>query len=328
MTTIQSNVLDKVVLINLDVHCWTGRRKLDKMDIRGEVPPETLASLGTKAIVDPKKVAPFDSAKRRAERLCAAKGIRLMGAYAIPVDMVDKLEDELMDIQDEFYAKKQEFLKAYRSDVMSWIEEQGEWKDIILNAIVPPERIEKQLQFDWQIFHIAPVAGDTRDGGTSSKVESMGSQLVREITEEANRIWVKSFLMKTKVPNRSLEPIKALHQKMDSLAFLDPKADAIAGLMKKAIDSTSNIPVITGEKLTVLFGLLLVLSNSEMLDQFGEDLMNGKNVGVMELVKVGSSEADSDDFTLETQNESSEESVPSQTPEPTKKVDQSILGWF
>ena len=55
MCKFESNfeVLDKIVALNLDVTLWTGRKKLEAQDLGGvNLPPEDLASLGSKRIAD------------------------------------------------------------------------------------------------------------------------------------------------------------------------------------------------------------------------------------------------------------------------------------
>ena len=42
-------VLDHLLVVNLDIHIWTARKKLVPLDLGGaELPPEDLASLGSK----------------------------------------------------------------------------------------------------------------------------------------------------------------------------------------------------------------------------------------------------------------------------------------
>lgn len=47
-------VLDHLVVVNLDIHIWTARKKLIPLDLGGaELPPEDLASLGQQAYLQP-----------------------------------------------------------------------------------------------------------------------------------------------------------------------------------------------------------------------------------------------------------------------------------
>ena len=47
-------VLDNLLALNLDISLWSARRKMTAEDLGGtELPPEDLASLGSKRIADP-----------------------------------------------------------------------------------------------------------------------------------------------------------------------------------------------------------------------------------------------------------------------------------
>ena len=53
-------VLDHLVVVNLDIHIWTARKKLVPLDLGGaELPPEDLASLGSKRICNPDDLRSF-----------------------------------------------------------------------------------------------------------------------------------------------------------------------------------------------------------------------------------------------------------------------------
>ena len=59
MTT-NITVLDHLVVVNLDIHIWTARKKLVPLDLGGaELPPEDLASLGSKRICNPDDLRSF-----------------------------------------------------------------------------------------------------------------------------------------------------------------------------------------------------------------------------------------------------------------------------
>ena len=50
-----TQVLDRLVAVNLDVRIWSGRKKLTAEDLSlgADVPPEDLVSLGSKRVCDP-----------------------------------------------------------------------------------------------------------------------------------------------------------------------------------------------------------------------------------------------------------------------------------
>src|SRR5690606_6491410 len=111
------NELKNVVVLQLDVHTWTGRKKLSKADLKNvtdeQIPPDTLASLGSKRISNPDELLWQERLKARAERACLAVGTRFLGGYAVPVAKLDELVNELTSIRDEWNVAKEEFLDNY-----------------------------------------------------------------------------------------------------------------------------------------------------------------------------------------------------------------------
>ena len=62
-------VLDYLLVVNLDI--WTARKKLVPLDLGGaELPPEDLASLGSKRVCNPEDLRSFTTLKARAVSLC------------------------------------------------------------------------------------------------------------------------------------------------------------------------------------------------------------------------------------------------------------------
>ena len=66
--------LSNISILNLDFDIWSGKVKLKASDIRlgagGEIPPEKLAQLGQKKVINSDKLRPFLRLKTSARRLC------------------------------------------------------------------------------------------------------------------------------------------------------------------------------------------------------------------------------------------------------------------
>ena len=66
-------ILDRVVLIKVDANIYGARKKLKKEDLMlasgSKLPPEDLASLGSKRLLDPDKLSVFNRLKKEAERM-------------------------------------------------------------------------------------------------------------------------------------------------------------------------------------------------------------------------------------------------------------------
>ena len=100
-------VLDNLLALNLNVSLWSARKKMVLEDFGGaELPPEDLASLGSKRIADPNSLKVFVTLKARAFNYLDRHGIRFMSGWAIPEDKAGDIIRELIGIRDEFLKEK------------------------------------------------------------------------------------------------------------------------------------------------------------------------------------------------------------------------------
>ena len=100
MTT-DITVLDHLVVVNLDIHIWTARKKLVPLDLGGaELPPEDLASLGSKRICNPDDLRSFGTLKARAVNLLEGNGIRFLSGWAVPDTRLPEIMRELAVIRN------------------------------------------------------------------------------------------------------------------------------------------------------------------------------------------------------------------------------------
>ena len=112
MTPIVSDIriLDNLLALNLNVSLWSARRKMSQEDLGGaELPPEDLASLGSKRIADPENLKIFGTLKARAFNYLDRQGIRFMSGWAIPEEKAGEIVQELISIRNDFQKEKEVF---------------------------------------------------------------------------------------------------------------------------------------------------------------------------------------------------------------------------
>lgn len=115
-------ILDRLVAVNLSVTIWTARRKLTAADFGGaELPPEELASWGSKKICDPEALRIFNTLKSRAIAHLDRIGVRFLGGGAIPEGQATAAHSRLSDLRDEFRSAKDAFLASYDQAVQDWV---------------------------------------------------------------------------------------------------------------------------------------------------------------------------------------------------------------
>lgn len=135
-------VLGNLLALNLNVNLWSARKKMVLEDFGGaELPPEDLASLGSKRIADPNSLKVFVTLKARAFNYLDRHGIRFMSGWAIPEDKAGDIIKELIGIRDEFLKEKDAFLADYDQSIENWINKHTKWASIIRESTVGSEYV-------------------------------------------------------------------------------------------------------------------------------------------------------------------------------------------
>jgi hypothetical protein len=264
-------VLANVVVINLKISLWSGRKKLCPEDLKGvNLPPDKLASLGSKRVYDPEALRVFASLKSKAERICLNAGTRFLSGYAIPEEKVPALLAELAEIREEYEREKKEFLSKYQSTLSEWIEEAGTWADIIRKAVETEEAASEKLSFGFTPFKVGPcvVNSDSEDADATAQnllegqVHGLAGQLLKEIGQSARQAFEASFRGRTEVTRKALRPFSTISDKLKGLMFVAPQQ--IVGLLaniKAALDAIPENGPITGAPLMGLIGVLTELGD-------------------------------------------------------------------
>ncbi|MFA5183166.1 MAG: DUF3150 domain-containing protein [Syntrophales bacterium] len=257
------NILDNVQVLTLDIHVWSGRKKLRPEDLKlmegSELPPESLAKLGSKLVMDPEKLAVFMAIRQSAAREALFVGTRFLGGYAIPVDKVADLMVKLDGLKIEFEAKKEEFLASYSEAVQSWIDANPGWESVIANAQAEPEHVRKSLCFSTQVFNVTPV--EKHQEGLQKEVTGLAGQLRHEIQVMAKDTWKRSYHGQQEVTQKALRPIHAMIRKIEGLVFLEPELNDLVEGIKETLAGMPPKGAIKGRQLAEACGILAILGD-------------------------------------------------------------------
>jgi len=273
-------VLNNMLAINLDINIWSARRKLNPQDFQhGTLPPEQLASLGSKKICDPKELKIFGTLKSRAVSLLDKTGVRFLGGWGIPEDKAGYITSELQVIADEFYASKSAFMTNYDSAVKNWIKSNPGWETVIQSSVVDASYVSNRIAFNWQTFKV--VSPTTRDNklqtGLHCEVENLGSTLFDEIAKVARDAMNKTFLGKKEVTRKALSPLKTIQSKLSGLSFIEPRVLPVASLIKSAIDMLPSRGAIRGTDLLMLQGLVSLLMQPAAIANYAQEIIDGRS---------------------------------------------------
>ena len=265
------HVLDRILALNLDISLWSARTKLTEEDFGGaELPPEDLASLGSKKICDPARLTVFSKLKARAVNLLNRHGVKFLSGWGIPEDKAGDIINGLCAIRDEFFMEKRNFLACYDEGIAEWIARHPAWASIIQNSTVSRDYVDNRMKFAWQLYRVAPAAeldDDTAmtESGLHDEVENLGSTLFGEIARDASETWRKVFEGKTEVTHKALSPLKTMRDKLVGLSFVEPHVVPVIELIETALAKMPKKGSITGAHLLMLQGMVCILKEQRTL---------------------------------------------------------------
>lgn len=282
-------VLQQVVCFSLEeISLWGARKKLRTEDLKltqsDALPPKDLASLGSKKIFNPKALAKFEALKKRAHVACGRIGIRFMGGYAVPESATDELAKELDKIGTEFDIAKADFIASYTGELESWIAKHPGWEQWIRAATITVDEVKDRIRYGWTPAKISTPDENNPDSRLNQKMTKeaggLSGRLFKEIGEMAQKVLEDSLLGKTKVNRRVLSPIRKIRGKLNGLAFLDKRVGPLITAIDDTVGQMPGDAPIEGLALTALHGLILTLSDSERMKQYGQAILDGSPVAI------------------------------------------------
>ena len=272
-------VLDHLLVVNLDIHVWTARKKLSAPDLGdADLPPGDLASLGSKRVCNPKEIQTFNTLKARAVALLDRHGVRFLGGWAVPQQAIDEICMELTAIRDDFNQAKDEFLRRYQQVVDEWIAKHPKWAGIIENSVETEDYVRSRLGFRWQVFQVQTPAqtGSVYQGELDSDISDLGLTLFEEVAQAASLAWKRCYSGKSEITRKALSPLKGIEQKLLGLTFMEPRVAPVAELIATAIQEIPKRGAIQGSILTRLQSLVCMLCEPKLILSHGQRMLEGK----------------------------------------------------
>lgn len=277
----QLDVLQNVVLFTLaGIHLWTGRKRLHAEDLGAgtNLPPETLASLGSKKIIDPEKLRIFETLKRRAHSLCGESGTRFLSGYAVPRAKAPELAADLDLIKAEFSTKKSDFIATYESDVEDWLSRNSQWAHILRRSVTPKIDVERQLSFGWEACVVTPSADPVLNSTLNNAVGGLSEGLFSEVAAAARLTLEQSVIGRVSANRRLLSPLKRLRSKLDGLAFIDPMVQPIVMTIDHVLSEISPTGPIEGRDMEAVRSLFYLMADPNSMREHGRRLLSGQSV--------------------------------------------------
>ena len=323
-------ILDQIVLVKVDATIYGARKKLKMEDLvlvdGSKLPPEDLASLGSKRLLDPDQLTVFNRLKKEAERICLRVGTRFLGGYAIPCAAATGIIAELERIALDFAAAKAEFLAGYDAAVTDWVVRHPEFAGIIEKAVDSVEFVATRFSFDYLVVTVGlpetlPAEDVVR---LESKIGSLSEQMFYEIAVDANQFIEQSLIGKDQVTRNAVRPIRRMRDKLDGLGFLDYRVAPVVSTIDALLQRIPGKGAISGPILQEILATAMLLADPDKTRRHGEGLLSAHGMAIAMDVDVNDEVlAKTEAAGVELQNIN--DTCPAQHPEPFSELFKGIF---
>lgn len=226
------SITDAGTLFQLEISQWSGRAKLSREEIPNadNLPPEALASLGSKKLLDPAKLKPFGMLRTRTSRVMERYGIHLLGGYYVRNDLVPQLDTELAVLENEWLKAVNAFVSDFDTDVDAWCAQYPEWEHSIRAALPTAANVKNRFLFKWHAFKITP-AEDAQSAvkNTEHELSKVGDTALDEVAKLAASTFDTTFKdRESKANGKTFNCLDALYDKVSCAAFTKSELRSLA----------------------------------------------------------------------------------------------------
>lgn len=277
--------LEDVVIFAPAISLWSGRGKLVAEDIgidENLLPPQALASLGSKRLISKEDIKPIEKAKRKIMREIANGGLNFLNGFAFPRDraeqkalLLDKLVREAEKVRDKF-------VQDFDAKAKAWQEKFPDWAHIISAALPTKEKLATKIAFSYQAF----LAGKPEDKLLAKRLEDQAGGLAgtlwAEIESEAIDFVKKSFGgQRNSATQRTIKPVLRMVDKLDGLAFLDHRVGPLVDMLKIVLQDFPAKGKISDEMYLRLVRIGSLLADQSNMQAAGQRIFDGEPIEVV-----------------------------------------------
>ena len=216
-------LLEHTVVVHLDINIWSGRAKLRREDIPNadNLPPEALASLGSKKLIDPALLKTFNTIRARAFTMLDKAGVRFIGSWIIHDSKLAEVEQNLLDYRNEFDRAAYEFVNTYELNTESWLRQFPEWASVVRPVLPDVAAMRGKFGFRWQTFKVMPSLTSSGDGLQES-IAGLPETALAEVVEMVKDIYTETFEGRETVTKKAVRPVRTLIAKLDAVSYISP----------------------------------------------------------------------------------------------------------
>lgn len=223
-----NDVLAHSVIMSLDVSIWSGKAKLDRQELSDAdgLPPEQMATLGSKKLFNPAKLRIFNALKARATSALDAAGTKFLGGWLVPDYRFDAVRTAVDNAQGDFHKAVADFISNYQSDLDDWCRQFPEWEYNIRRAAPDTGELMRKFGFSWQAFSAAPLPADN---SLDAAVSVLPAGIMADIAKDAASVLRENFPDgKDRYTVKALKAVVLLKDKLEGFGYVDFRFDDLA----------------------------------------------------------------------------------------------------
>lgn len=236
----EQKLLNISAVVQLNISIWSARAKLEREDLKvpeDQLPPEAVASLGSKRLFPIEDMRIFGTLKAQAFKYMKGIGVPFMKGWIVEESMLPRIDAVMDKIKHEFDNAVHDFVMAYDRKAGEWCAQYPEWGDMLRRALPDVNDIESKFGFGWHGFKIEPPR---QEGMKSNTIE----QDIQKVPEKAKlgaldelvELYNGPFNPGKSITKKTLRPLKAYIDKLNALSFANPALDRYAGKLQVVYD--------------------------------------------------------------------------------------------
>lgn len=279
----------QLVLVYPEVHIWTGTVTVDPDEdlkaVKDQLPPASLVSSGSKRLIDPERLTPLKSARKRLERAIEDVSVPVLGSRGVPQCKLSELHAEIEQHVGEILSLKQSLIANLDVWYDEWEAKNPTWAHMLHRSRVPANVVDHRISARVSYGLITPVAGDPSsplNAGLSAAASEVVPSLVDNIAATARETWARSFRGRGEVSQRAMRPVRALVEKMRSFAWCDNRIAPTVRAIESVLANVPRTGPLSMVETTIVSALLNTLMDPKRVLQHGEAVMAGDAEDVVE----------------------------------------------
>lgn len=270
------DILTNTTVVHLDITIWTGKAVLKRTEVDdSNLPPEELATLGSKKLFDTTLLKPFNGIKSSAFSYCNKYGVRFLSGWLIDNSYLQELVGKLADLRVRWDGALQDFLANYQAECQNWLRQNAKWQNILANSMPRESEIAKRFNFGWQTFGVVPAPTNVIGDQTQEELGIVPSRAIEKLARE-----IKDTLP-VYAPGKPFRtaPLRKLVDMCRTLSFTSPEVGKLEEVLSQLASTNSlDITQIMLDKLSDPKELAAICQPSKNACQIVDDVWTASRV--------------------------------------------------